>query len=372
MTPEQQKELDRTASLYQTALISLGAQAVQHTLDLWADVPPLPDRADSTATAKWLAAAVAYVMHRRLRARDMALAYYRYQRAIATGKTIALPGQDNPEYVSIPELKRQFEASLNPASAESPFKGLPGDEDADGSPDGSEAVSEAENDPEVPDWAKNPVPVEHVDGLEEALDQIEDAAEQQVRDNLQNLGPKNLNKKLKLVKAEDADTTDKARQQAHKDAGNRQAAAAARNTMNGARGPLFEVGSSDGAALGFVRVSKTGTPCGFCAMLISRGFIAKSPVGSSLFKSNEGTGERADGTIVTYGDLDLYHDNCQCYAVPIFSMAQLKSVQFAINREYAALWPAVTQGLGGKAALRVWRRHFRNQAKSHKSQVAAA
>jgi hypothetical protein len=105
-------------------------------------------------------------------------------------------------------------------------------------------------------------------------------------------------------------------------------------------------------------------------MLISRGFIAKSVVGSSLFKSAQGTGQFGDD-IVTFGDLDLYHDNCQCYAVPIYSMAQLKGAQFALNREYAALWPRVTRGLGGKDALTVWRRHFRN-AQSHKSQGAAA
>jgi hypothetical protein len=216
-----------------------------------------------------------------------------------------------------------------------------------------------------------PIPVEEIPGLQDQLDQIEADAETELQASLHTLGPYNLDKKINDLKpADSVDQSDKDRAQAHSEAGNRQAASAARQSMNGARGPLFAVGSSDGGILGFVRASKTGTPCGWCAMLISRGFVP-TPHGKALYKSNQGSGEQSDGSIVTFGDLDLYHDNCQCYCIPIFSTAQLKSAQFALNREYAALWPQVTKGLGGKDALKVWRRHFR-QAKSQKTQVAAA
>lgn len=108
-------------------------------------------------------------------------------------------------------------------------------------------------------------------------------------------------------------------------------------------------------------------------MLISRGFVA-SDEGKAIYRSDEGTGGRrnADGSIVTFGDLDKYHDNCKCYAVPIFSREQLTADIFEVNRRYGELWPSVTEGLGGKDAISKWRRYFREEAKSQKSQVAAA
>lgn len=294
-------------------------------------------------------------MQRRIRARDMALAYYRYQRAIVTGTTIALPGQENPPHVTLPELKREFESYLNPEAIE---------------PE-SEPSTETLEVPEA-----DRIPVEEVPGLEEDLDALEAEAEQQVRDNLIVLGPINQDRKTKNVRYTEPAQVDEGRTQAHGDAGRRQAAAAARNVMNGARGSLFLAGDRDRKALGFVRVSRTGTPCGFCAMLISRGPVYKGTKDEregSLYRSSEGTGPKADGTIVTYGDLDLYHDNCQCYAIPVFSIQQFsKGDIFALNRKYADLWPIVTKGLGGDAALSAWRRFIREEAKSQKSQEAAA
>jgi hypothetical protein len=110
-------------------------------------------------------------------------------------------------------------------------------------------------------------------------------------------------------------------------------------------------------------------------MLISRGPVMKgSDRQASLYRSGEGTGPKADGTIVTYGDLDLYHDNCQCYAVPVFALSQFGSGEiFALNREYAALWDKhIKDQYSGDEALTEWRRLIRQRAKSQKSLEAAA
>lgn len=346
MTPEQAKEAEQASVLFHTALVAFGAKTAVDSLALWQDVPPTPGTAGARASQRWLATAVKYVMRRRVRSRDLALAYYRYQRALVTGKTIALPGQDNPPYMTLPELKRAFEAQL--------------------SNDPSSVPAAIPSGPQIP--------VEPIDGLDKALSQLEVEAEAQVKDNLLNLGPKLLDKKIGEREPQTAQEADAGRNEAHKQAGNRQAASAARNAMNGARGPLFQIADRDKVALGFVRVSRTGTPCGFCAMLISRGPVLKtSGREASLYRSNEGTGPKADGTIVTYGDLDLYHDNCQCYALPVFELGQFESADiFALNRKYAELWPQVTEGLGGDAALTAWRRFIRQEAKSQKTQVAAA
>ena len=331
MTPEKEQEAALASTLFHTALIQLGAQTITDTLSLWDDVPPVLNVSNARATERWLAVTVKYVMSRRIRARDMALAYYRYQRALTTGTTIALPGQENPPYMTLPELKREFSLYLNPEDAPT-------------------------EDPEAPEADESVrIPVEPLDGLEEDLDALEQEAEQQVRDNLYVLGPLNQDRKTQGARyVERPEEADAARAEAHSKAGNRQAAAAERNVMNGARGPLFLAASRDKRALGYVRASRTGTPCGFCAMLISRGVVYKSEK--------------------TAGDQDLWHDNCHCYAIPVFSLRQYESNDlFALNREYQALWNKHIRGkYSGDKALSEWRRLIREIAKSRNAQVAQA
>jgi hypothetical protein len=337
MTPEQALEAERASLLFHAALVAQGAQAVTDTLSLYDDVPPLVNVNSTQAVTKWLTTAVRYVMSRRLRARDMALAYYRYQRALTTGTTIALPGQDNPPYTTLPELKRQFESRLNPPDEPEPAP-------ADGT-DAQEA--------DVPEADR--ISVEVLEGLEDELDALEDEAAEQVRDNLIVLGPLNQDRKTRNARnVETPEQADAARDEAHQQAAKRQSAAAERNVLNGARGPLFLAANRDKRALGYVRASRTGTPCGFCAMLISRGFVYKSAK--------------------TAGDQDLWHDNCHCYAIPVFSLRQYESEKlFALNREYQTLWNThIKDKYSGDEALTEWRRLIRERAKSQKSQEAAA
>lgn len=326
MTPAQQREAERVLRLFQGALNEIGLKATEDALTLWGQVPPVPSSQSGDANARWLRLAVRYVSRRRLRARDLALAYYRYQRALSTGSTIRLPGETQT-YYSIPELQRQFEALLNPEAPTTPQEGNEGD-------------------------SGDSVKAEDVSGLNEALAQNEELSAQEIETVLKALGTDNLDRKLAQVTDDDA-----GRQEAHREAGRRQAAAVARVTMNGGRSALYTTASLDPKAIGWARVSTTGTPCGFCAMLISRGAVYKSESSASLGP-----------------DQDLYHDNCHCIAVPIFSREDYRSNPvFDTNREYAALWPKVTKGLGGKAALAEWRAYFRStQAQSQKAPEAAA
>lgn len=375
MTPEEKAEVERASTLFHVALVQLGAKSIEDALSLWDDVPPIPTTGATRATQAWLDTTVRYVMQRRLRARDLALAYYRYQRALTTGTTIAIPGQENPPYLTLFELKREFEAYLTTPSeraAEQPAT----NETQEVSEAASEPVSTPEDDEiarleaeeEAEREREDQILVETIEGLDEAMAEEERRAEEEIEKALQALGPDNMNQKMRVIEVESADELDKARDQAHNEAGNRQAATVARESMNGARGTLFGVGANDKRVLGFARVSRTGTPCGWCAMLISKGFVTRNgkPSGG-LFRSAQGSSAN-----VTFGDLDLYHDNCQCYAVPIFNLEQMQSPLFALNRKYAEQWPRVTKGLGGKSAVSAWRRFIRQEAKSQKSQVAAA
>lgn len=325
MTPSAQatKEAEELALAYQIALTKLGAQVIAEALRLWSAAPP----SSGPQAASWLAQVAALIKKRRSEARAIGRAYYRLDRALRTGSTVAdLSEPKTP--VPMNQLRQEFRDVAGPQS--------------------------------IKLGSDNPtVEVERIPDLTETADRQDRDAELEVRTALAQLGPNNLAKKLdKVDTSKPALTVDAIREKAHAEAGARQASAAERITLNGARGYVWNATSKDTRAIGYVRLSRTGTPCGWCAMLISRGFVPKS----GLYGSSKGAGGENPTDGNQYEDGDLYHDNCHCYAVPVYSRAELKnSPQFALNREYAELWPKVTKGLSGKAALAAWRRFIRTE-----------
>lgn len=348
--PAKRKEAEEASALFHIAMIQLGAKTLEDSLSLWQDIPPVKS---GRATEKWLASAVRYVMRRRMRARDLALAYYRLVRALETGATIALPGQQNPKHIPLSELRREFNAYLHPEPVNPQPQGEERTDfvaEASDELDGKQLTTEDEHD------ENEDILVEEIDKLEQELAQLDSQAEAEIEQALQALGPNNLDNKLNEIRDDiTAAEADAAREDAHKKVGNRQAATSEREAMDGARGTIFHLTQRDKRALGYVRLSRTGTPCGWCAMLISRGLVYRSEKSA------------------TYTDGDKYHDNCHCYAMAVFSREQYsESDLFALNRKYAELWPIVTKGLGGDAAITAWRRFIRQEAKTQKPQVAAA
>lgn len=348
-SPARQAEADRAAVAFQLALTQIGAGTVADALKLWEDVPVT--RRASTA-ASWLRRAVTLVMGRRRQSRDLARAYYRLVRALRTGRTVADPYHPEPRYVTITDLREEFEALVG--GAERPQEGRNDSAPAETpDPPSSAATSEPGeadggvlDDPEADDLDR--ILVEEIEGLREAEERIEREAEEELRTVLEALGPANLQKKLdKIDGARSADDVDELREQAHREAGARQAAAAERVAMNGGRSTVWNHTQRDRRAIGYIRLSRTGTPCGWCAMLISRGPVYRSA------RSAE------------YADGDKYHDNCHCYAEPVYSREQYNSSSlYELNRRYEELWPKVTRGLSGKAAVSAWRRFIRQEQKA--------
>lgn len=313
-------EVDRVTTAFHLALTKIGVDTVEEALVLWESVP-VDQRGDSVK--RWLADAIHLVMTKRGQSRELAVAYYRLARALVTGRTVPDPRQPEKKSVTLAELRYEF-SKLTDGKAPKPQEG-------------GEGISI-----EDIDW--NP--------LEEATQIDRDAHDELVID-LTALGPDNLNKKIDGIDdGQPASEVDKARQQAHTEAGARQAAAASRIAQNGARSEVWNLMRHDKRALGWARVSTTGTPCGWCAMLISRGAVYRSE------------------SSAMYAEGDLYHDNCNCIAVPIFSREQYQSSRFDLNRRYQKEWPEVTKGLSGKAALSAWRRYIRQTQKA--AQAAAA
>ncbi|MFG1602855.1 hypothetical protein [Actinoplanes sp. NPDC049265] len=330
-------EADQASTAFHTALAQLGVATIEDALKLWDGVPPIRTAALSAA---WLRRAIHLVMTRRERGRDLAMAYYRLVRALRTGRTVADPRRPEPAYVTLATLRSEFAALVDPAPAATtqaaPENAGPAARDA---PPDTPANDDARDDPDQ-------ILVEQIEALDRELQRLEQAAEDEARIALEELGPHNLGRKVADIDTSaPANEVDRLRDDAHRRAGTRQAAAAERLVMNGARSAAWTLIDRDRRALGYVRLSRSGTPCGWCAMLISRGAVYKS------------------ARTAQYADGDAYHDNCHCYAEPVFARDQFTgSARYALNREYGALWPQVTQGLSGKAALSAWRRFIPSTA----------
>lgn len=337
MTPEQRAaEAEKTSVAYQVALTQIGVATIEDALKLWAGVPPT---ATASAAAGWLRDAVVLILRRRGQSRSLALAYYRLIRALRTGRTVADPLKPEPAYVTLEMLRNEFEELAGDAPLEGGEQSTP----PETTPAPSVGAVEPQQNDDAP-FDEDRIPVEEIDGNSASEEErLERYAEEEAEINLEALGPQNLWDKIDAIDTDaPAKDVDALREEAHKDAGNRQASAAERIVMDGARGTVWNYANRDKRAIGYIRLSRTGTPCGWCAMLISRGPVYKS----------EASAEYSDG--------DKYHDNCHCFAEPMFGQDQWRnSPLYELNRRYQKLWPIVTKGLSGKAAVSAWRRFIR-------------
>ena len=326
-------EADRASVAFQIALAQIGVETIEEALALWNAVDPTSVERVRSA---WLRRALNIVMGRRRQSRDLAIAYYRLARALRTGATIQKPfAPPEPTHVPLGKLREEFESLVPDTLLDISRQ--------------TELVAPAptalrvEEEVEDEDEAADRILVEEIEQLERDLAEQERLAAEEARIDLEALGPNLLEDKLREVDTEEPGTqVDAARAEAHRKAGTRQAAAAARLAKDGGRSAIWTATENDRRVVGYARLSRTGTPCGWCAMLISRGPVYKSE------------------SSATYSDGDLYHDNCNCYAEPLWSDQQYdESALFYLNRLYAEQWPMVTEGLSGKSALSAWRRFIR-------------
>lgn len=143
------------------------------------------------------------------------------------------------------------------------------------------------------------------------------------------------------------------------------ASGAERLVLNGGRQTDAKILQLNRDLLGFVRVHdyREDEPCGFCAMLMSRGPVYGSHRGAEGFY-NEDTEE-----------WEKYHFNCHCSAVSVYSQREwLTNPLLADNRMYQQEWNKVIKGkYSGDAALSEWRKHVKSLHTSRDSatQVAA-
>lgn len=331
--PARQAEARATELVYQEAFLALGLKAILETLDLWQDVATTPVGA-AASTARFLAQIAKVVRVRRNHTRRIGIAYYRLHRALWTGFTIQdYQSKSKAPTETLDDLRDDFYKLVEVFTPEA-MTGRP-------------KVSHMPGDDKIR--------VEQIKDLDKIVDRVEAALEEVATTNLASSGQSAYEKKLKAVDLDrPARVVDKERDDIKSSTGSKQAATVQKNVLDGARSTVNEIARNDKRALGFVRASKTGTPCYWCAILISRGLI--------LYSSRRAAEQRSS-------DGEEFHTNCQCYAIPVYSEEQFNSSDaFDLNRRYDALWKKLGKetGLSGHKFELAWRRYFR----THQQEVS--
>ena len=273
----------------------------------------VPGQRVPSASKSFINAALILVSRRRREARQLARAYHRLIRALHTGRTISDPGKRETR-VTLGSLRDDF-MELAPTYAA----------DTDGDSD--------------------VLPVDSVPSLSDA------AADQAFRDEalttITALGPDALDKANgKLDPNDPASQVDAERQAAHDQAGADVAADVSRLVQDGARAELWDKTQRDPRAVGYIRLSRTGTPCGFCAMLISRGPSTRARRRQAAMATTRATSTTATAT-----------------ATPSPSSPSLTTRPTLATRSTASTrrcGPEVTKGYSGKDALNAWRRYIQH------------
>lgn len=317
-TPVREQEAAQASSAFHAALMATGTDAAADALREWERVPV---GARPTAIDRWVRRTASVVVEGRSLARLLALAYYRLIRALHVGETIPDPRGPARATETLNDLRRDFAEALEDAAGPGGATPLPGSGDTY---DLNDYLSDNAS-----------VTVEELEGMEDLADEQDDEAMDELAEILPLVGPGREKKAAK--RHEDPDRKEQAVRDAHDTGGVVQASHVARLVRDGGRDYTNSLGRKDGKALGYVRLSRTGTPCGFCATMMSRGMI--------LYESAETAGGflSADGK-TRYGG-DEWHPNCQCYAEPVFSRSHYENhPMFALNREMTRLYNRVAQG----------------------------
>jgi hypothetical protein len=299
-------EADWATGVFHAALAGIGARAAASALRAWTSVPV------SLAPAgmrQWVLQSRTITENTGMIAYRVALAYYQLTRSLLTGSVLQVDGWPATA-PTLDEVRERFASLTGQTYTET------GRTDAD-----------------------RRLGLDRLDGIAEETEAARRAMWDQVDRILNGLHLDHARETLDGIDTDrPAREVDAARTEIHGRTGAAQAATTARLAMNGGRAATWGMLLRDNKALGYARVSRSGRPCGWCAMLISRGASYKTAA-SAWKRSSDG---------------NRYHDNCRCIGVPIFDPDAYDASRFDQNRELEKLWPQVTRGLSGAAARRAW------------------
>lgn len=115
--------------------------------------------------------------------------------------------------------------------------------------------------------------------------------------------------------------------------------ATSRLVLSGGRETVHRSVEADPRAVGYIRVTDED-PCGFCAMLASRG---------PVYKSLKTAGD-------TRGGGKRYHDHDACFAAPVYEGSDNEWTRR--SADLSDQWARVTAGLSGEQARNAWRSYW--------------
>lgn len=116
-----------------------------------------------------------------------------------------------------------------------------------------------------------------------------------------------------------------------------------RTTLSAGRNTLAEARDNDREVIGFYRKAEAD-PCGFCAMLASRGLVYTDSRNSS----------RRTRSFLDDQNPEAYHANCRCQTLPLFEGVSMP----AEDRERADRWRSQWNDTEGSGATQL--ANFRN------------
>ncbi|QPB09764.1 hypothetical protein CPT_Shady_003 [Streptomyces phage Shady] len=123
-----------------------------------------------------------------------------------------------------------------------------------------------------------------------------------------------------------------------------------RVTLAGGRDALANARESDREVIGYYRKAEAD-PCGFCAMLASRGLVYTESRNS----------DRRSRSYLDEQNPEKYHENCRCQTLPLFEGLSMP----AEDRERADRWLAQWKETDGSGAEQL--SNFRKQFRSEES-----
>lgn len=127
-----------------------------------------------------------------------------------------------------------------------------------------------------------------------------------------------------------------------------------RHIMNGNRDTIHRTVDRNKQLVGYRRVSRTGTPCYWCAMLIGRGAVYKS----------ESTATRSSGARGAERVGQGYHDHDKCVAEPLFRK-DIGEYDDTLENKFSDLWGESGAHYSGKAAISAFREAYAEYVKNN-------
>lgn len=348
-------EIRAIEAAHRAAQARLGLAVAYYTAMMWEAVSPTRPKATASA---WIERVTRMIIVGRQRSLELNKSYYQLVRALDTGWVLGMPDLPAGTPITLPNLRDHF-AGLVEEIAQLGF-GETGRGDADEQLLAKALADAASKEnfraeqfqrtglidilSELRSRFDSDNPALLLDKFEWPKDRDGDYLRGIIEPQLRDEVIKAL--EAKIARRKQANHSDRVLKDRHakdhQDSGSRGAGIADWLTIGAGRSGSAYAMRRDKR----VRAVGRGTsnnPCYFCAMLASRGFVYQT-------ESSAGFGGAG---------ISKWHPNCHCYPIIRWvSNAQLPP----LNLYFKKMWPQVTSGLSGDAAIRAWREWMAERA----------